>query len=73
MILWLPILTPNAPAELFFVVLLLLLLLPPPLLSAGAFPAEIAVPLEELPEEAKAIGILEIVVHVPPLVVVPGW
>lgn len=49
------------------VVLLLLLLL-----SAGASPAEMAVPLEELPEEAKATGILEIVVHVPPLVVVPG-
>jgi hypothetical protein len=59
---------PNAPAVLFFVVVVVLLLL-----SAGASPAEIAVPLEELPEEAKATGILEIVVHVPPLVVLPGW
>jgi hypothetical protein len=43
------------------------------LLSAGASPAEIAVPLEELPEEAEATGILEIVVHVLLLVVPPGW
>jgi hypothetical protein len=67
MILW-PSFVPNTSAELFFVVLVLLLLP----LSAGAFPPEIAVPLEELPEEAEAIGILEIVVHVPPLVVLPG-
>jgi hypothetical protein len=60
---------PNAPAVLFFVVVVVVVLL----LSAGASPAEIAVPLEELPEEAKATGILEIVVHVPPLVVLPGW
>lgn len=53
---------PNAPVELFFVVLLLLLL-------AGASPVEIAILFEELPEEAEAMGILEIVVHVPPLVV----
>jgi len=66
MILWPRILVPNAPIELFFVVSLLLLL------SAGASPPEIAVPLEELPEEAKATGILEIVVHVPPLVVRAG-
>lgn len=59
---------PNTPAELFFVVVVVLLLL-----SAGAPPAGMAVPLEELPEEAKATGILEIVVHVPPLVVLPGW
>ena len=70
MMLWPPILVPNEPAELFFVLLLLLLLL---LLSAGVSPVESAVPLEELPETAEATGIFEIVVHVPPLVVLPGW
>jgi len=65
MILWPPILVPNAPIELFFVVSLFLL-------SAGASPAEIVVLLEELIEEAEAMGILEIVIHVPQLVVPPG-
>jgi hypothetical protein len=60
---------PNTPAELFFVEEEEFLLL---LLSAGVFPVEIADPAEEVPEGAKAVGIFEIVAHVPPLVVLLG-
>ena len=56
---------PTTPAELLFVVVLLLV-------SAGVLPVEIADPAEEVPEGARAVGIFEIVAHVPPFVVLLG-